>query len=244
MPGHAQPSSPLLNEREQKRDRAAARLDLTHDQCRALTSFVRHLPRPAQDLPHETTPLAIVRAGELLFEQVGCADCHVKQLATLDGVYSDFLLHNMGTDLSDRATALPEIRRGERVVNVRGGGGYSGGGSFLRETELVTLPCECDLEWRTPPLWGVADSAPYMHDGRAATLLEAIRCHDGEAASSRHDFLALSPEERNHVLAFLELPAHPTSTSNSRQRSWSNRSPCSFMTFSFPPAAEKINLDC
>ena len=29
-------------------------------------------------------------------------------------------------------------------------------------------------EWRTPPLWGVADSAPYLHDGRAATLEAAI----------------------------------------------------------------------
>lgn len=203
VPGHVQPSSPLVNERDQKRDRASVKLDLTDEQCRALTGFVRQLPRPDQHLPYEGTPLAIVRAGELLFEQVGCTDCHVKQLATLDGVYSDFLLHDMGTDLTDRASALPEIRRDERVTNVRGGGGYSGG-SFLRETELVTLPCDCEFEWRTPPLWGVADSAPYMHDGRAANLLEAIRCHDGEAAPSRHDFLALSAEERNQVLAFLE----------------------------------------
>ena len=36
-------------------------------------------------------------------------------------------------------------------------------------------------EWRTPPLWGVADSAPYLHDGRARTLHEAIRLHGGEA---------------------------------------------------------------
>ena len=25
-------------------------------------------------------------------------------------------------------------------------------------------------EWKTPPLWGVADSAPYLHDGSAPTL--------------------------------------------------------------------------
>ena len=34
-------------------------------------------------------------------------------------------------------------------------------------------------EWRTPPLWGVADSAPYMHDGRANTLSDAIELHGG-----------------------------------------------------------------
>ncbi|MGB7347706.1 MAG: di-heme oxidoredictase family protein, partial [Pirellulaceae bacterium] len=36
-------------------------------------------------------------------------------------------------------------------------------------------------EWRTPPLWGVADSAPYLHDGRAKTLHEAVLWHGGEA---------------------------------------------------------------
>ena len=29
-------------------------------------------------------------------------------------------------------------------------------------------------EWRTAPLWGVADSGPYLHDGRAVTLEAAI----------------------------------------------------------------------
>ena len=29
-------------------------------------------------------------------------------------------------------------------------------------------------EWRTPPLWGLRDSGPYMHDGAMATLLSAV----------------------------------------------------------------------
>jgi CxxC motif-containing protein (DUF1111 family) len=201
VPTRQQPTSPLLNARQRERDQAAQRLDLTGEQCRELTAFVAGLPRPDQVLPFDGTARALVYAGEHLFEQVGCADCHVKQLATLDGVYSDFLLHDMGTDLSDRAASLPEIVPGEKVFDLRSG--YSGGG-FIRETPPKTLPCNCEVEWRTPPLWGVADSAPYMHDGRAPTLLEAIRCHDGEAMQSRHDFLALSTDERNQVLAFLE----------------------------------------
>src|SRR4029078_2651726 len=31
----------------------------------------------------------------------------------------------------------------------------------------------------TPPLWGIADSAPYLHDGRAPTLGDAILAHAG-----------------------------------------------------------------
>ncbi len=36
-------------------------------------------------------------------------------------------------------------------------------------------------EWKTPPLWGVRDSGPYLHDGRAITIEEAIEWHGGES---------------------------------------------------------------
>ena len=58
-------------------------------------------------------------------------------------------------------------------------------------------------EWRTPPLWGVADSAPYLHDGRAQTLDIAIATHDGEAAKTAARFRKLAPSDRKAVLAFL-----------------------------------------
>ena len=58
-------------------------------------------------------------------------------------------------------------------------------------------------EWRTPPLWGVADTAPYLHDGRAETLDEAILWHGGEAESSRNLYSDLSRESKDAVLAFL-----------------------------------------
>lgn len=37
----------------------------------------------------------------------------------------------------------------------------------------------------TEALWGVGSTAPYLHDGRATTLTEAILCHGGEGADSR-----------------------------------------------------------
>ena len=43
------------------------------------------------------------------------------------------------------------------------------------------------FEWRTPALWGFRDSAPYLHDGRAKTLDQAIAFHGGEAAESLSD---------------------------------------------------------
>jgi CxxC motif-containing protein (DUF1111 family) len=59
-------------------------------------------------------------------------------------------------------------------------------------------------EFRTSPLWGISLSAPYMHDGLSTTIADAIRAHDGEAASARDAFTALSDEQRAAVLAFLE----------------------------------------
>jgi len=56
---------------------------------------------------------------------------------------------------------------------------------------------------RTAPLWGVRASAPYLHDGRAATVDEAIRSHDGEAQYPRDCYLRLSPAQRQQLLDFL-----------------------------------------
>ncbi|QDV83049.1 Cytochrome c [Stieleria magnilauensis] len=64
-------------------------------------------------------------------------------------------------------------------------------------------------EWRTPPLWGVHDSAPYMHDGRAETLLEAITMHEGESKGTRDRFLNLSLEDRQAVIEFLHTLVAP-----------------------------------
>jgi CxxC motif-containing protein (DUF1111 family) len=59
-------------------------------------------------------------------------------------------------------------------------------------------------EFRTPPLAGVAFSAPYLHDGSAATLDAAILAHGGEGTTARNLFNALSPTERSQLRAFLE----------------------------------------
>jgi CxxC motif-containing protein (DUF1111 family) len=58
-------------------------------------------------------------------------------------------------------------------------------------------------EFRTAPLWGLSRTAPYFHDGRADTIEQAIRMHDGEAAAVRQAYDDLSDESREAVLAFL-----------------------------------------
>jgi cytochrome c peroxidase len=56
----------------------------------------------------------------------------------------------------------------------------------------------------TENLWGVGSTAPYLHDGRATTLAEAIHFHGGEAAAARAAFLALTPVQQLELVTFLE----------------------------------------
>ena len=59
-------------------------------------------------------------------------------------------------------------------------------------------------DFRTPPLWGVSQSAPYLHDGRASTIQDAIANHAGEASKARDDVANLSAPDRRALLAFLK----------------------------------------
>jgi CxxC motif-containing protein (DUF1111 family) len=150
---------------------------------RAVVDYVRMLAPPA---PGEDTPER--RRGSALFDQVGCAKCHVRQfrtgpsniraLANQDVVlYSDLLLHDMGGALADN----------------RPDGDATG------------------REWRTAPLWGLRLVPDFLngdmfllHDGRAQSIDAAIALHGGEAEQVRLGFDALSPEDRAALVAFVE----------------------------------------
>ncbi len=58
-------------------------------------------------------------------------------------------------------------------------------------------------EFRTPPLWGLARTQPYMHNGAADTVHDALLLHHGEATASREAYQALPQALRDALLAFL-----------------------------------------
>ncbi len=147
-----------------------------------VVGFVRHLGVPKRP---DATDSQVVR-GRAAFRRQGCAKCHrpgystVSTMAHLDGQeiwpYSDLLLHDMGDGLSDG--------RPDHEASAR--------------------------EWRTAPLWasmpprGTESSRYLLHDGRAATLEEAILWHGGEATAARDAFANASAAERADVIRFLE----------------------------------------
>ena len=103
-------------------------------------------------------------------------------------VYSDFLLHR----LDDRS---------------KGGDGYS-----TTSTPEIPLPDAFPLpeEWKTPPLWGVADSAPYFHDGGSTSLESAISRHHGDAETVLEAYKRLGGDGQQSILAFLKTLRAPT----------------------------------
>jgi hypothetical protein len=103
------------------------------------------------------------------------------------------------------------------LLHEMGQGLGGGGGGFYGEEPSdpsgepdIDGPSTSPSEWRTPPLWGVADSAPYLHDGRAATLVEAIKLHAGQAASSANRFTGLSDVQQEELIAFLNTLRAPS----------------------------------
>lgn len=167
--------------------------DLTDEQCVLMTDFVRGLPAPTQVLPTDTAELDRVNRGESVYNEVGCADCHTRDLGPVAGLYSDMLLHDMGVELESSTGYYGSIIPQPTVRNDK-----------FEMTEQPTPG-----EWRTAPLWGVADSAPYLHDGRAVTLSEAIEQHGGEGLGAATRFKALSTADRDALLAFLKTLRAP-----------------------------------
>ncbi|HYR29031.1 MAG TPA: di-heme oxidoredictase family protein, partial [Thermoanaerobaculia bacterium] len=151
-------------------------LNATSGEVQALVDFMSMLaPAPRGKITPD------VRAGEIVFNRIGCHSCHVSTLQSgphpnpaLDRVtyhpYSDFLLHDMG---------------------------FLGDGIEQQGTAT-------GREFRTAPLWGLRMRTRYLHDGSALTLTVAIEAHDGQGRASRDQFKRLSAADRANLLAFLE----------------------------------------
>ena len=94
--------------------------------------------------------------------------------------YSDFLLHDMGSEIM---------------------------GVGLNDNYVSGLAR--GNEWRTTPLWGIGlqeivnGHTYFLHDGRARNLVEAIMWHGGEAEASKNLFKNMSKEDRDALVAFI-----------------------------------------
>jgi CxxC motif-containing protein (DUF1111 family) len=190
-------------------------LDLNADECDALVAYVRSLPKPVERRSSSPAESQLIASGKAAFATIGCANCHAAKLGDVDGIYSDLLLHDMGNALGDDGSYDPDDpsdpddppspNPDDRAVATRQPTTTMGQALAAAQARRGAGK----REWRTPPLWGFRDSGPYLHDGRAQTLEQAVAMHGGQGAASAQKFLELSPGERLQVEAFLKSLVAP-----------------------------------
>jgi len=181
----------------------------------ALHTFEVTLERPEAE-----KAIASGASGLQRFIQIGCASCHVPVIQTRGQTLplrfpSDPIDHTTGVyltvDLTQPPVSFPSNGTGGISIPLfadlkRHDMGPDLSESFAQGDNLR------NREFTTARLWGVADTAPYLHDGRATTLTEAILLHGGEALTARNAFAALSDKNRAKIIAFLRslrTPAEP-----------------------------------
>ncbi len=187
--------------------------EVTVGEMTALHFFDVANPRPVKRRLKRRRAKRDDARGAALFEALGCAGCHVPALITREravplaypeipeeafrNVYAWVELARAGFDRVPRAGVevplFSDLKRHDM-------------GPALAETlEASESPLEIpNSHFVTARLWGVADTAPYLHDGRAATLYQAIWYHGGEAQAARDGFVdGLSAADQRVLLRFL-----------------------------------------
>jgi CxxC motif-containing protein (DUF1111 family) len=136
-------------------------------------SFMRFLAPPARGSGSDQ-----VRLGEQIFAAIECTTCHVPNLTT--GPSANPLFNRQNVPLfSD--LLLHDIGTGDGIKQA------------AAEPEEI----------RTPTLWGLRLRRPFLHDGSAATIDEAIGRHRNEAERARRGVERLDDGQRAALAAFL-----------------------------------------
>jgi CxxC motif-containing protein (DUF1111 family) len=171
--------------------------------------FIRATKAPARDSQLASSPAA--KRGELLFNRIGCATCHVETLTTapagtkINGgtftipdalgsitfhPFGDFLMHDVGT--GDGILQATREHYGNKVFQMMAG--YFSKQDFESSRNKI----------RTAPLWGVRLRTTLMHDGSSLTLRDAISRHRGEAAHVSQQFEKLKGGDQEAIIEFLK----------------------------------------
>lgn len=171
-------------------------LDVSTEDMENVDLYMQGLGVPARRNVNDPT----VKRGEEMFYKAACHLCHTTTLHTrprgstlLNGTelpwlgtqtihpYSDFLLHDMGSEIMG-------VGLNDNYVS-----GVARGN-----------------EWRTTPLWGVGlqetvnGHTYFLHDGRARNFIEAIMWHGGEGEVSKNLFKNMDKSDRDALVKFLE----------------------------------------
>jgi len=144
-------------------------------ELQALSRYVREGLRPVR-VPPPSEPARVARGRELFADaSVGCATCHPADLQLTDGLKHD-------------VQSLSPLEQPDKPRRIQRPGGKS-----------VPNPELLGGEYDTPSLIGLAVTAPYFHDGSAATLEDVLLQNHDRMGTTSH----LTAEERAALIAYL-----------------------------------------
>jgi len=192
--------------------------------------FQASLSVPGQVIPNDPEVEAAVRNGALLFETIGCGDCHIPRLPldrggwvfTEPGPYNP--AGNLGAEdgpvvsLDLTSPWLPGPRPKEERGMV-----WVAAFTDLKLHDITAGPDDPNFEplnahwppgsaeffagnsrFLTRRLWGTASERPYFHHGQYTTLRESVLAHAGEASTQRAAFEGLDAYGQDSVIEFLK----------------------------------------
>lgn len=181
--------------------------EISEGQMSALTIFIAMQEVPQIMPPDDSEFVLAWSQGRARFESIGCARCHVPSLP----------IHTTRFELPSRASGAPItvdlVTEGAdpRLEKPAEGGPLRvylfsdlkrhDVGPQLKENRADRGVAR--EQFLTRPLWGLSRSRPYMHDGRAPTIQDAIRFHAGEAQAEREAYDALTEPERAAIRIYL-----------------------------------------
>lgn len=187
--------------------------EVTQGELSALSAFVA-----SAQTPFQTAINASARNGRKLMNDAGCTVCHKPKMQTKSPLLG-LRFPEVANEPSANVYTTLDMRRAPMnfAENARGG---------------ITVPLFADLKrhymgptmeefngdgmFTTMRLWGVADTAPYLHDGRALTITEAIEMHGADVESEAHTavqaFKLLADASKQDILNFLDTLRSPPGT--------------------------------
>jgi hypothetical protein len=170
--------------------------ELTEGDMDLMEFFLLHHPAPA-----ERAPTASSRRGRRLLATLGCARCHVADWAVSQD-RRRFVV-DVAPDENGDLRGRVDRPDGPRRFVARGVWSdfrYHDVGASFHQAQFDGSVVRA---FRTSPLWGVATTAPYGHDGASLDLDAVIRRHGGEAQRESAAYAGATQDEREDVLAFL-----------------------------------------
>lgn len=211
-------------------DGDGVRDELTEADITAITLFQAALPVPGRVIPNNPTAEKNILRGEVLFKDIGCAECHRPSLPLNDKgwVYTEpNPYHAEGNlqagdksiarvDLTAKNLPKPRPVLREGIVQVPIFSDFklhdiTSGADDLNQDALNMHTVFGSEEFfagasrfLTARLWGHANQPPFFHNGDYSTILHAVLAHAGEAKDSAKKFKQLDSTEQFSIIEFLK----------------------------------------